>query len=117
MFDIRQYAEESLKQFLNRFTNTSMRVVDPNEGLLVKALVKGLRASSFGESLYQIPPKTLVEIRQRAAVEIETEEAMRHKKAGDKRALTHTKIERDTKTFRRERTPLGLGRIAGSSLM
>ena len=105
MFDIRQYAEESLKQFLNRFTNISMRVVDPNEGLLVKAFVKGLRASSFGESLYRIPPKTLMEIRQRAIVEIETEEAMRHKKAGDKRTLTHTKSERDIKIFRRERTP------------
>jgi len=42
MFDIRQNAEESLKQFLNRFTNISMRVVNPNEGLLVKAFVKGL---------------------------------------------------------------------------
>ena len=105
MFDIRQYAEESLKQFFNRFTNISMRVVDPNEGLLVKAFVKGLRASSFGKSLYWIPPKTLMEIRQRAAVEIETEEAMRHKKAGDKRTLTHTKSERDIKTSRRERTP------------
>jgi len=93
MFDIRQYAEESLKQFLNRFTNISMRVVDLNEGLLVKAFVKGLRASSFSESLYRIPPKTLMEIRQRAAVEIETEEAMRHKKVGDKRTLTHTKSE------------------------
>ncbi|XP_027932759.1 uncharacterized protein LOC114188367 [Vigna unguiculata] len=82
-----------------------MRVVDPNEGLLVKAFVKGLRANSFGESLYRIPPKTLMEIRQRAAVEIETEEAMRHKKAGDKRALTNTRSERDVKTFRRERTP------------
>jgi len=81
MFDIRQNAEESLKKFLNRFTNISMRVVDPNEGLLVKAFVKGLRASSFGESLYRIPPKTLMEIRQRAAMEIETEEAMRHKKS------------------------------------
>ena len=105
MFDIRHYAEESLKQFLNRFTNISMRVVDPNEGLLVKAFVKGLRASSFGESLYRIPPKTLMEKRQRAAVEIETEEAMRHKKAGDKRVLANTKSERDVKTSRRERTP------------
>jgi len=104
MFNIQQYVEESLKQFLNRFTNISMRVVDHNEGLLVKAFVKGLRASSFGESLYRIPPKTLMEIRQRAAVEIETEEAMRHKKAGDKRTLTNTKGERDVKTFRRERT-------------
>jgi len=82
-----------------------MRVVDPNEGLLVKAFMKGLRESSFGESLYRIPPKTLMEISQRAAVEIEIEEAMRHKKAGDKRTLAHTKGEQDIKTFRRERTP------------
>ncbi|XP_027915149.1 uncharacterized protein LOC114174510 [Vigna unguiculata] len=83
-----------------------MRLVDPNEGLLVKAFVKGLRASSFDESLYRFLPKTLMEIRQRAAMEIETEEAMRHKKVGDKRTLAHTKSERDIKTYRRERTPL-----------
>ncbi|XP_027910362.1 uncharacterized protein LOC114169420 [Vigna unguiculata] len=105
MFDIRQNAKESLKQFLNRFTNISMRLVDPNEGLLVNAFVKGLQASSFGESLYRFPPRTLTKIRQMAAVEIETEEAMRHKKAGDKRTLAHTKSERDMKTYRRERTP------------
>ena len=89
MFDIRQTTEETLK-FLNRFTNISMRLIDPNEGLLVKAFVKGLRATSFGESLYRYPPRNLTEIRQRAAVEIETEEAMRHKKAGDKRTLAHS---------------------------
>jgi len=105
MFDIRQTAEETLKQFLNRFTNISMRLIDPNEGLLVKAFMKGLRASSFGESLYRYPPKGLTEIRQRAAVEIETEEAMCHKKAGDKKPVTHVRSERDMRPYRRERTP------------
>ncbi|XP_027903575.1 uncharacterized protein LOC114163464 [Vigna unguiculata] len=105
MFDIRQNTEESLKQFVNRFTNVSMRVVDPNDGLLVKPFVKGLRASSFSESLYRIPPKPLMEIRQRAAVEIETEEAMRHKNVGDKRMLTNARNKREVKPFKRERTP------------
>jgi len=105
MFDIRQTAEETLKQFLNRFTNISMRLIDPNEGLLVKTFMKGLRASSFGESLYRYPPKSLTEIRQRAAVEIETEEAMRHKKLGDKKPVTHSRSERDMRPYRRERTP------------
>jgi len=48
MFDIRQNANESLKQFLNRFSNVSMKIVDPNESLLVKAFVKGLRVTFLG---------------------------------------------------------------------
>jgi len=40
MFDVRQNVEESMKQFLNRFNNVSMKIVDPNEGLLIKAFVK-----------------------------------------------------------------------------
>jgi len=52
MFDVRHNVDESLKQFLNRFNNVSMKIVDPNKGLLVKAFVKGLNASSFSKSLY-----------------------------------------------------------------
>ncbi|XP_027935092.1 uncharacterized protein LOC114190415 [Vigna unguiculata] len=58
---------EFKRAFLERFSANRakpvMKVVDPNDGLLVKAFVKGLRASSFSESLYRIPPKSLMEIR------------------------------------------------------
>jgi len=60
MFDVRQNTDESLNQFLNCFSNISMKIMDPNETLLVKAFMKGLRASSFGETLHYIPPKTLI---------------------------------------------------------
>jgi len=82
-----------------------MKIVDPNEGLLVKAFVKELHASPFSESLYRISPKTLMEIRQRAAVEIEIEEALRHKRSGDKRLLINNENERTVRPFRKERTP------------
>jgi len=77
MFDVRQNTDESLKQFLNRFSNISMKIVDPNKSLLVKAFVKGLWASSFRESLYWFPPKTLIEKRPKATVKIETKDAMK----------------------------------------
>jgi len=83
-----------------------MKIVDLDDRLLVKASVKELRASPFSESLYRIPPKTLMVIRQKVEVEIETAEAMRHKRVRDNRLLINTRNEREVKLFRRERTPL-----------
>jgi len=85
MFDIKQRPEESLKQFLNRFCDISMGLINPSEEMLVGAFVKGLRANSFSESLIRLPAVTLAEVRSRAAIYIETEEAMQRKRADEKR--------------------------------
>jgi len=74
--------------------------MDPNEAFLVKAFVKGLHDSSFSESLYRFPPKTLIEIRQKSVFEIETEDTMKHKRTGDKRLTTISKIDKEVKPFR-----------------
>jgi len=62
-------------------------------------------ASSFSESLYRLPPKTLTEIREREAEEIETEEALRQKIVGGKILSISARSNREIKPFRRERTP------------
>jgi len=85
MFDIKQRQEETLKQFLNRFCDVSMGLTNPSEEMLVGAFVKGLRANSFSESLIRTPVVTLAEIRSRAAIYIETEEAMQRKRLEERR--------------------------------
>jgi len=55
MFNIKQRMDESLKVFLERFCDFSMRLVDPNKGMLVRAFVKGLHPNLFSESLLRIP--------------------------------------------------------------
>jgi len=85
MFDIKQRQEETLKQFLNRFCDVSMGLTNPSEEMLVGAFVKGLRAHSFSESLIRTPAMTLAEIRSRATIYIETEEAMQRKRSKERR--------------------------------
>ncbi|XP_027920620.1 uncharacterized protein LOC114178750 [Vigna unguiculata] len=91
MFDIKQRQEETLKQFLNRFCDVSMGLANPSEDMLIGAFVKGLRANSFSESLIRAPAITLAEIRSRATVYIETEEAMQRKRSEERRPQSEHK--------------------------
>jgi len=84
MFDIKQRPEESLKQFLNRLCDVSVRLVNPSEEMLVGAFVKGLRANHFSDSLIRLPTMSLAKVRSRATVHIEIEEAMQWKRAYEK---------------------------------
>jgi len=81
MFDIKQKPEETLKQFLNRFYDASVGLLNPSEEMLVGAFVKGLRANLFCESLIRSPVITLAKVRSGAAIHIETEEAMQRKRS------------------------------------
>jgi len=62
-----------------------MGLISPSEEMLVGAFVKGLRANLFSESLIRSPAMTLVEVRSRAIVHIETKEAMQKKRVKEKR--------------------------------
>ncbi|XP_027915626.1 uncharacterized protein LOC114175066 [Vigna unguiculata] len=85
MFDMKQQQEESLKQFLNRFCDVSMGLTNPSKEMLVGAFVKGLRANPFSKSLIRAPATTLAEVRNRATIYIETEEAMQRKRLEERR--------------------------------
>ncbi|RDY08998.1 hypothetical protein CR513_06708, partial [Mucuna pruriens] len=74
LFDIRQAKEESLKSYLARFNNATVRVNDPDPKFFIKAFQKGLRASPFSDSLALKRPSSMVEIRARAEKHIEVEE-------------------------------------------
>jgi len=62
-----------------------MGLTNPSEEMLVGAFVKGPRANSFSESLIRTPAVTLAEIRNRATIYIETEEAMQRKRLEERR--------------------------------
>ncbi|RDX74326.1 hypothetical protein CR513_45941, partial [Mucuna pruriens] len=47
LFDIKQSRGESLKSYLARFNNATVRVDDPDQKFFVKAFQKGLRAGPF----------------------------------------------------------------------
>jgi len=62
-----------------------MGLTNPSEEMLVGAFVKGLRANPFSESLIRAPATTLAEVRNRATIYIETEEAMQRKRLEERR--------------------------------
>jgi len=84
MFDIKQGPNETLNHFLNRFFDVSMGLVNLNGEMLVGAFVKGLHTNPFSESLIKSPTTSLLEIRGRAAIHIEIEEATQRKRAEER---------------------------------
>ncbi|RDX65341.1 hypothetical protein CR513_56009, partial [Mucuna pruriens] len=51
LFDIRQAKGETLKSYVARFNNATVRVNDPDQKFFMKAFQKGLRVGSFSDSL------------------------------------------------------------------
>ncbi|RDX68785.1 Retrovirus-related Pol polyprotein from transposon 17.6, partial [Mucuna pruriens] len=74
LFDIKQARGESLKGYLARFNNATVRVNDPDQNFFVKAFQKGLRAGPFNDALALRQPASMEEIRVRAEKHIEVEE-------------------------------------------
>ncbi|RDX69002.1 hypothetical protein CR513_51941, partial [Mucuna pruriens] len=74
LFDIRQAEGESLKNYLARFNNATVRVDDPDQKFFVKAFSKGLRAGPFSDALALRKPVNMEEIRARAEKHVEMEE-------------------------------------------
>ncbi|RDX69401.1 hypothetical protein CR513_51488, partial [Mucuna pruriens] len=74
LFDIRQAGGESLKSYMARFNDTTVRVDDPDQKFFVKAFQKGLRVGPFSDALALQRPTSMEEIRLRAKKHIEMEE-------------------------------------------
>ncbi|RDY04872.1 hypothetical protein CR513_11351, partial [Mucuna pruriens] len=51
LFDIRQIGGESLKSYMARFNDATVRVDDPDQKFFVKAFQKGLRVGPFSDAL------------------------------------------------------------------
>ncbi|RDX91698.1 hypothetical protein CR513_26280, partial [Mucuna pruriens] len=74
LFDIRQAGGESLKIYMARFNDATVRVNDPDQKFFVKAFHKGLRVGPFSDALALQKPTSMEEIRLRAEKHIEMEE-------------------------------------------
>jgi len=62
MFNVRQGHSESLRAYLGRFNDSTIKVSNPNQELFVGAFQNGLRAGQFNESLAQKPADSMEEI-------------------------------------------------------
>ncbi|RDX78448.1 hypothetical protein CR513_41277, partial [Mucuna pruriens] len=74
LFDIRQAGGESLKSYMARFNDATVRVNDPDQKFFVKAFQKGLRVGPFNDALALQKPTSMEEICLRAEKHIEMEE-------------------------------------------
>ncbi|PNX84238.1 gag-pol polyprotein [Trifolium pratense] len=66
LFSIRQAYAESLREYLARFSEATIKVSNPNQEMFVAAFHNGLRAGHFNESLAQKPATSMQEINKRA---------------------------------------------------
>ncbi|RDX69224.1 hypothetical protein CR513_51686, partial [Mucuna pruriens] len=74
LFDIKQEKGESLKSYLARFNNATVRVNNLDHKFFVKAFKNGLRASQFSDALALRRPSSMKKIRARAEKHIEAKE-------------------------------------------
>ncbi|XP_016173782.1 uncharacterized protein LOC107616324 [Arachis ipaensis] len=71
---IRQGAQESLKDYITRFTKVAMRIPDLHPEVHLHAIKSGLRPGKFQETIAVTNPKTLAEFREKAKGQIDVEE-------------------------------------------
>ncbi|MCI13827.1 putative gag polyprotein, partial [Trifolium medium] len=83
LFSIRQNYEEPLREYLARFSETTIKVSNPNQEMFVAAFHNGLRAGHFNESLAQKPASSMQEINKRAECYIKGEESNTEKRERD----------------------------------
>ncbi|XP_057734670.1 uncharacterized protein LOC130950146 [Arachis stenosperma] len=71
---IKQGAQESLKDYITRFTKVAMRIPDLHPEVHLHAIKSGLRPGKFQETIAVTKPKTLAEFREKAKGQIDVEE-------------------------------------------
>ncbi|XP_022632815.1 uncharacterized protein LOC111240957 [Vigna radiata var. radiata] len=74
LMNLKQGKEEALRTFMDRFTKAVRRVRGLSVEMALQRVMPALRPGPFKESVCRNPPKTLEELRQRAADEARVEE-------------------------------------------
>jgi len=88
LFNVRQGYNESLREYLARFNNITIKVINPNQEVFVGAFHNGLRVGQLNESLAQKPADSMDEIIAKADCYIKGEESNAEKKARDMKERT-----------------------------
>jgi hypothetical protein len=94
LFNVWQGHNESLRDYLVRFNDTTIKVINPNQEVFVGAFQNGLREGQFNESLAQKPADSMEEIIARADCYIKGEESNAEKKARDVKERASNNTER-----------------------
>ncbi|XP_057740512.1 uncharacterized protein LOC130957685 [Arachis stenosperma] len=84
---IKQGQQESLKDYITRFTKVAMKIPDLHPEVHLHAIKSGLRPGKFQEAIAVAKPKTLAEFREKAKGQIDIEELRQARKA-EKSATT-----------------------------
>ncbi|XP_057730909.1 uncharacterized protein LOC130946255 [Arachis stenosperma] len=71
---IRQGPQESLNDYMTRFAEATMEIIDLNPAVHLHAIKSGLKPGKVRETIAVTKPKTLEEFRDRAAGQMEIEE-------------------------------------------
>jgi hypothetical protein len=85
LFTTRQNYAETLREYLARFCEATIKVSNPNQEMFVAAFHNGLKAGHFNESLAQKPASSMQEIIKRAECYIKGEESNAEKRSRDAR--------------------------------
>ncbi|CAJ2642757.1 uncharacterized protein LOC123899916 [Trifolium pratense] len=107
LFGLRQGHKESLREYLARFSEATIKVSNPNQEMFVAAFHNGLKAGQFNESLAQKPAITMQEVMKRAECYIKGEESNAEKRSRDSRENPSDKRSPDRHQRRSSRRSSG----------
>ncbi|XP_016164020.1 uncharacterized protein LOC107606472 [Arachis ipaensis] len=94
---IKQGPQESLKDYITRFTKVAMRILDLHPEVHLHAIKSGLRPGKFQETIAVTKPKTLAEFREKAKGQIDVEELRQARKAEKSASIKDDDKPRDSK--------------------
>ncbi|GAU29790.1 hypothetical protein TSUD_293580 [Trifolium subterraneum] len=83
LFTIRRNYVETLREYLARFSEATIKVSNPNQEMFVAAFYNGLKVGHFNESLAQKPATPMQEVIKRASCYIKGEESNAEKRSRD----------------------------------
>lgn len=81
LFNIYKSPSESLRDYLSHFNKATIKVVPPNQEILMGAFQNGLKLDHFNESLTQNPMLPLADVVSRVGCYIKGKESNAEKKA------------------------------------
>ncbi|XP_074328083.1 uncharacterized protein LOC141665997 [Apium graveolens] len=93
-----QGAKESLREYLNRFTEEALKVPDLDYKVVMISLQQGIRDEFFKMSLAKRPPESLLQLQDRAGKYIKVEESMKkiavnNEPTGNKKQKTYQEYD------------------------
>ncbi|XP_057747926.1 uncharacterized protein LOC130967121 [Arachis stenosperma] len=111
---IKQGQHESLKDYMMRFAKATMKIPDLSPEVHLHPLKSGLLHGKFQETMVVTKPKTLVEFREKAAGQMETEELWEARRADKQQPRRDEEKHHKTQNHKDHKKPFKLTPKAGS---